>query len=171
MHYSIKIIICVSLFATLLGCAFNKPQGSSFHDHALKDPEKILVYIYRPEGEKFGWDRTYYLHGRDGKIVDLKHGGYFSFEIDPGEFILAAGVNKTLRMMVSPIGYAIEASSKEENKETAILKFEAEKGKTYYVRFTPVSHSSWFEPTLTIVTEAQGRPELRKTRRIVSGGE
>jgi len=77
------ILAFVALFLT--ACA-STPKGPSFSTiNEISNAEKALVYIYRP-GVYYGKAVTYPVLLNNNKIADLGHNGYFSIELDPGEY-------------------------------------------------------------------------------------
>ena len=159
----IRLFTFVALCSLMVGCAFVKPQGPIFKPHTSVSNEKALIYVYRPLGESFGYDRTYYLFNGEDLVIDLKHGGYYAFEVDPGKISLISNVNDSLRNTPNLFAYMLEGP----NDNPAIAEFEALKSKTYYVRFKPISYFTSFEPTLSIVTESEGLSEIKECKLIL----
>ena len=144
----------------LAGCAtFNAPDGPPFK--ALPSPSEhaALVYVYRPQNETFGYDRTYYLSDSKEKLTDLLHGGYFPFLVKPGKVALLADVNRTFRTWLG--GGIIDAAIAAKG---AVIEFQANAGETYYVRFHPIAHALYFEPTMMLVSKNEGLSQLRSCK-------
>lgn len=161
----IRLTLAASIAVALLsGCAFNAPTGPVFSPQTLSGPDKVLIYFYRPSGESFGHDRTYFLAVNGRKVTDLLHGGYFPYETSPGKLVLLSDVNKSLRMMMPLATAAIEAAA---NPDAAKLEMEVEAGKTYYIQMYPETHTFHFTPHLTLVTKEVGEKEIANCKLIV----
>lgn len=159
-----RLLMIVVLLSMILGCSFNKPQGPLFEPHTIKDNEKAFVYVYRPPGERFGHNRTYYLFDGKSKVTDLKHGGYFLLEAEPGKVSLVSDVNDSAGIILGGLlFYAIEKAK----REKSFLEFEVQSGETYYIRFKPITHATYFEPTLTLVTKNVGMKEISECKLIL----
>lgn len=157
--------IWIFILINLTGCAAPKIKGPLFTPITLNSEAMALVYVYRPSGEKYGYARTYYLYNEEEKIVDLEHGGYFPFEVAAGKVSLLADVNYDAVSFFRRGGifmYAIENSL----STNATLEFEAERGKSYFIRFKPINHFTYFEPTLSLMAEGEGLVEISKSRLI-----
>lgn len=164
---------CISLLRSTLsgvlaalvisGCAFNKPQGPGFMPHASPQPASALIYIYRPKGERFGYDRAYALVANGKAVTDLLYEGYFPFEVEPGKLLLAADLKDTAgqKLRVGLLDFFVRP-------EAATLEIETKAGATYYVKFRPEAHAFSFEPRLYLVTEEIGDREIRECRLIVN---
>lgn len=156
--------LALAVFLSLLtGCAFNKPTGAAFSLQMPSSPDKALVYFYRPRGESFGYDRTYYVAVNQRKVVNLLHGGYFPYEANPGKLALLSDVNVSGRqflpdiLILPAVGTIAEAAA---NAEAAKLDIEVEAGKTYYVRMHPDTSFTHFTPRLTLMTNEAGETEI-----------
>jgi hypothetical protein len=155
-----------ALFVALLsGCAFNKPEGQAFSPQALSSPDKALIYIYRPKGESFGWDRAYSLATTNGVVTDLLYQGYYPYEVEPGKLSLVANIKKTLgqELRVSLLEFNLEFK-----KGADEMDIEAEAGHTYYVRFHPETHALYFKPRLYLVSNDVGEREIKDCKLIVN---
>jgi Protein of unknown function (DUF2846) len=161
----IRLTLVPSIAVTLLsGCTFNAPTGPTFSPHQLSGSDKALVYFYRPSGESFGYDRTYFLAVNGRKVTDLLHGGYFPHEVSPGKLAVLSDINRSLRMMMPLATAAIEAAA---NPDAARLEMEVEAGKTYYIQMHPETHTFHFTPHLTLVTKDVGEKEIANCKLIV----
>ena len=74
-----------------------------------------------------------------------------------------ADVNRDFRTWIA--GGAVELAAAPDG---AVVEFDADPGKTYFVRFHPIAHAFTFEPTMTLVSESEGLYELRRCR-LLSG--
>jgi len=160
-----KALILILIFINFVGCTFNKPTGPSFVPYSLKDENKALIYIYRPLGESHGYNRMYYLYNNGKKILDLKHGGYFPLEVEAGSVSLLSDVNID-EQFLSPNGISYYLFENPQSK-SAFVEFEAEPKKIYYVRFKPITHFTYFEPTLSIVSKDEGLKEITNCKLII----
>lgn len=164
--YISRLFIVVTIGVFLLsGCAINKPKGPLYSPYNKQNDGKALVYVYRPLGESFGYDRTYYLMHDGNLISDLKHGGYFSFEVSPGTVYLVSDVNASIRHKLNLLAYALEAGNK---KDAALIKFNVKAGNTYFIRFKPITHATYFEPTLKLVSKEESLDEIVKCKLIIN---
>jgi hypothetical protein len=90
MDYKLKnikylILACVALLLTACASTPKGPQFSSVTE--ITNSQKALVYIYRP-GVYYGKAITYPVLLNGNKIADIGHNGYFSVELDPGEYTI-----------------------------------------------------------------------------------
>lgn len=160
-RFSGHAIVALCVLSTLLpGCAFNKARGASFQSRDSQvAPEKALIYVYRPLGESFGYNRTYFLMSNEGKLTDLLHGGYLPYEVTPGKVILYADVNVLFMTALTMTFWELIA-----NPDGAKLELNVEVGRTYYVRFTPKTHFTHFTPHFYLMAQEEAEPELRKCK-------
>ena len=159
-----RLLAVAMLSATLLaGCTFNAPDGPPFRAHPGPSDQEALVYVYRPPTEKWGHDRTYYLFDEKEKLTDLLHGSYCPVLVEPGKTMFLADVNRDFRTWIA--GGAVELAAAPDG---AVVEFDADPGKTYFVRFHPIAHAFTFEPTMTLVSESEGLYELRRCK-LLSG--
>ncbi|MBM4259970.1 MAG: hypothetical protein FJ143_08930 [Deltaproteobacteria bacterium] len=122
-----------------------------------------LVYFYRPRGESFGYDRTYFL-GVNGQIVtDLLHGGYFPYETALRSLSLVSDLNRSVRTYVAGTLFALPTTP-----EAARLEFQLEAGKTYYVRMRPQAGALNFTPHLTLVPKEVAEKEIADCKLLAS---
>lgn len=167
----LRIGIATSIITLFSGCAFNKPTGATFTPQTLSSADKALVYFYRPPGESFGYDRTYFLAVNQHKVVDLLHGGYFLYETSPGKLTLLSDVNFSVRqvlpciLIIPGIAVVMEAVA---NPQAAKLDVEVEAGKTYYVRMHPETSFTHFTPNLSLVSKEVGESEISRCRLITN---
>lgn len=161
----IQLAVVASIAVTLLsGCTFNAPTGPTFSPQRLSGSEKALIYFYRPSGESFGHDRTYFLSVNGQRVTDLLHGGYFPYETSPGKLVLLSDVNRSLRMMMPLPTAVIETAA---DPGAARLEMEVEAGKTYYIQMHPETHTFHFTPHLTLVTKEVGEKEIANCKLII----
>jgi hypothetical protein len=82
---NIKSLVLIFAVMLLTACA-STPNGPKFSSvNEITSPEKSLLYIYRP-GVYYGKAITYPVLLNENKIADIGHDGYFSIEVDPGEY-------------------------------------------------------------------------------------
>jgi len=162
----IRLAIATSFAVALLsGCTFNAPTGPAFSPQTLSGSDKALIYFYRPSGESFGHDRTYFLAVNGRKVTDLLHGGYFPYETSPGKLVLLSDVNRSIRMMIPLAAAAIEAAA---NPDAARLELGVETGKIYYVKMHPETSLTHFTPHLTLVAKEVGEKEIVNCKLIIN---
>jgi hypothetical protein len=162
----LRIGIATSIIVLFSGCATDKPTGAIFKPQTPSSPDKALVYFYRPSGESFGYERTYFVAVNQRKVGDLFHGRYFTYEASPGKLALLSDVNKDVRRQLSAalggigaLGLAAEAAA---NPQAAKLEIDVEPGKTYYVRMHPETSFTHFTPHLSLVTTEVGESEISR---------
>jgi hypothetical protein len=130
----------------------------------LSGSDKALIYFYRPSGESFGHDRTYFLSVNGHKLMDLLHGGYFPYETSSGKVALLSDVNRSIRMMIPLAAAAIETAA---NPDAASLEMGVEAGKIYYVQMHPETSLTHFTPHLTLFTKEVGEKEIAGCKPII----
>lgn len=160
------VSIVVTLFS---GCAFNKPSETVFLPQTLSGSDKAMVYFYRPPGEMFGYDRTYFLNVNQSRVVELLHGGYFPYETSPGKLTLLSDVNPSVRKWlpcIFPLLCIVVAIEAATMPEAAKLDVAVEAGKTYYVRMHPETNLNSFSPHLSLVTKEVGEKEIADCKLI-----
>lgn len=158
------ILILLILAGT--GCAFNKPTGALFEAKSGPSPGHSLIHFYRPSGESFGYDRTYFLVVNQQKVCDILHGGCFTQEFTSGKLSIVSDVNRSFRtevLGVSPIAKIAELAA---NPQAARLDLQAAAGKTYYVKMHPDTSFSHFTPKLYLVPEETALKEIQRCRQI-----
>ena len=157
------ILTCVCLVLALSGCAFNTPQGPAFLPHALSQSGKALIYVYRPKGERFGYDRAYSLVANGRIVTDLLHEGYFPFEVEPGKLSLAADLKQTAgqQLRVGLLDFSLRP-------DAAKMDIETKAGSTYFIMFRPITHTFSFEPRLYLIANDVGEREIRACKLIVN---
>jgi hypothetical protein len=96
-------------------------------------------------------------------ITDLLHGGYYTYEANPGTLNLFVDVNKSIKQLIPLLGAAIEAASRPEG---AKLEMQLSAGETYYVRVHPDVHFTHFTPTLLLVPNDVGLKEIAACKLI-----
>lgn len=161
-YKSIQIFLCMIIFA-ISGCTFNQPDGNVFTEYLNTPKDKALVYVYRSKGEKFGYNRTYFLYSKhQGSVTTLLHGGYFPLVTEPGILMLIASLESRGHFNYDPFSIVVEDLIINPDMGRVIMKVEA--GETYYVKFFPVTHLAYFQPTLQQVSSEIGGKELRNTK-------
>jgi len=161
-----RLFVIAVLVSLIWGCTINQPKGQSFEQYSLKSNDKALVYVYRPPGESYGYERVYYLLDSNGTVTDLEHGGYFPFEVEPGEISLLADIDKATSLLFG--GKANLFIDENPIYVNAFLQFEAVAGETYFIRFKPITYSYYFEPTLTLVSANEGMNEISACKLILN---
>lgn len=158
-----SILSCVFLGVILSGCAFNKPQGQAFVPHTLSQPDRVLIYVYRPKGETFGYDRAYSLVANGQIVTDLLYEGYYPFEVGPGKLSLAADLKNTSaqQLRVGLVDFALRP-------EAAKMDIETKAGATYFIKFRPEAHTFTFVPRLYLIANDVGESEIRDCKLIVN---
>jgi hypothetical protein len=158
----------ITLFA---GCYSNYPSEMVFSPKTLSGSDKALVYFYRPPGETFGWDRTYFISVNQSRVGDILHGGYFPYETSLGKLTLLSDVNFSIRkwvpciMIPLCIVIIIETAT---SPEPAKLDVEVDAGKTYYVKMHPETNLNSFTPHLSLVTKEVGEKEIADCKLITA---
>jgi hypothetical protein len=153
----------VFLVLALSGCAFNQPQGPAFLPHALSQSDRALIYVYRPKGERFGYDRAYSLVANGKVVTDLLYEGYYPFEVEPGKLSLAADLKNTpgQQLRVGLLDFALRP-------DAAKMDIETKAGSTYFIKFRPEAHTFSFEPRLYFIANDVGEREIRDCKLIVN---
>ena len=134
-----------------------------FSPHAHSQSDRVLIYVYRPKGERFGYDRAYSLIANGTVVTDLLHEGYFPFEVVPGKLSLAADLKSTAgqQLRVGRLDFALRP-------EAARMDLETKAGATYFIKFRPEPHTFTFEPRLYLVANDTGEHEIRECKLIVN---
>ena len=158
-----SILKCVFLVIVLSGCAFNKPQGPMFLAHTLSKSDRALIYVYRPKGERFGYDRAYSLVANGKVVTDLLYEGYYPFEVEPGKLSLAADLKETTgqQLRVGLLDFSLRP-------DAARMDVETKAGHTYFIKFRPETHTFSFEPRLYLIANDVGDREIRDCKLIVN---
>jgi len=158
-----SMLTCVFLVIALSGCAFNKPQGPAFLPHTLSQSGSALIYVYRPKGERFGYDRAYSLVANGKIVTDLLYEGYYPFEVEPGKLSLAADLKKTAgqQLRVGLLDFSLRP-------DAAKMDIETKAGSTYFIKFHPETHTFSFEPRLYLIANDVGEREIRNCKLIVN---
>jgi hypothetical protein len=153
----------VFLAVALSACAFNQPQGPAFSPHTFSQSDRALIYVYRPKGERFGYDRAYSLVANGKVVTDLLYEGYYPLEVEPGKLSLAADLKNTpgQQLRVGLLDFALRP-------DAARMDIETKAGSTYFVKFRPEAHTFSFEPRLYFVANDVGEREIRDCRLIVN---
>ena len=158
-----SILKCVFLVIVLSGCAFNKPQGPMFLAHTLSKSDRALIYVYRPKGERIGYDRAYSLAANGKVVTDLLYEGYYPFEVEPGKLSLAADLKETTgqQLRVGLLDFSLRP-------DAAKMDIETKAGSTYFIKFRPEAHTFSFEPRLYFIANDVGEREIRDCKLIVN---
>jgi hypothetical protein len=157
------ILTCVCLGLVISGCAFNTPKGPAFLPHTLSQSDRALIYVYRPKGERFGYDRAYSLVANGKIVTDLLYEGYFPFEVEPGKLSLAADLKQTAgqQLRVGLLDFSLRP-------DAAKMDIETKAGTTYFIMFRPITHTFSFEPRLYLIANDVGEREIRDCKLIVN---
>lgn len=154
-----------SMFLAIIlsGCAFNKPQGPAFLPHTLSHSDRALIYVYRPKGERFGYDRAYSLVANGKIVTDLLYEGYYPFEVEPGKLSLAADLKQTAgqQLRVGLLDFALRP-------DAAKMNIDTKAGSTYFIKFRPEAHTFSFEPRLYLIANDVGEREIRDCKLVVN---
>jgi hypothetical protein len=110
-------------------------------------PGKALVYVYR-EASIYGSGNSYDLYSNDHNVARMTNGGYFQFEVDPGQ------VSLRVHEVVWPLGLLTHALNNLSLDARPLYTFHAQASQTYYVKFNLAS------PTLQLAQSAKTRPSL-----------
>jgi hypothetical protein len=153
----------VCFVVALSGCAFNQPQGPAFVPRAISQSDRALIYVYRPKGERFGYDRAYSLAANGKVVTDLLYEGYYPFEVEPGKLSLAADLKNTpvQQLRVGLLDFALRP-------DAAKMEIATKAGSTYFIKFRPEAHTFSFEPRLYSVANDVGEREIRDCKLIVN---
>ena len=158
-----SLLTYVFLGVILSGCAFNTPQGPAFVPHTLSQSDRVLIYVYRPTGESFGYDRAYSLVANGQVVTDLLYEGYFPFEVEPGKLSLAADLKNTSgqQLRVGLLDFALRPKAAKMDIETQV-------GSTYFIKFRPDANAFTFDPRLYLIANDVGEREIRDCKLIVN---
>ncbi len=106
--------------------------GASFKDSIAQTPAlppgKARVYVYR-EGGIYGAGNSYDLYANGHLITRMTNGGYFSFDVPPGQ--VALGVHEA----VIPIVVLTHVLNNLSLDAHPLYTVRAQAGQTYYVKF------------------------------------
>ena len=157
------MLACVFWVVALSGCAFNQPRGPAFTPHTVSQSDRALIYVYRPKGERFGYDRAYSLVANGKVVTDLLYEGYYPFEVEPGKLSLAADLKSTAgqQLRVGLLDFALRP-------DAAKMDIETKAGSTYFIKFRPEAHAFSFEPRLYLVAGDVGEREIRDCKLVVN---
>jgi len=121
-----------------------------------------LIYIYRPPSERAGYQRIYYVQANGNRLKNLKHGGYYPYETNPGHVQLVSSANNDFGFGGGGLAQSIEVS----HVKAAKLEFEVEAGRVYYVKLHPESHPFYFQPQLFLMNNSDGESEIKVCKLI-----
>jgi hypothetical protein len=115
------IVVCL-----LSGCA----TGPRFAGPVAVPDGKAVVYVYRERrGLGSGGSPDIFINGE--KVVKLISGGFYIYYADPGDVVFSN------QFAIGPLGILWAVVDRiAEAKKRAILQFQAEAGKTYYVEWS-----------------------------------
>ena len=139
------------------GCSHWKANGPLFSQGATPSPGQALIYIYRPPHETFGWQRIYFVQANGNRLKDLKFGGYYPYETNPGHIQLDSATKQAF-------GHYIETAIERATVDDAKLEFDAVAGQAYYVKFHPESHPTYFKPRLFLMNNTDGDSEIKECK-------
>jgi hypothetical protein len=149
-----SLVALLILLITSSGCALHQAKGPAFSTAETPQPGQALIYIYRPPTEDFGYQRIYYIQANGVRLKDLKHGGYYPYETNPGHIQLVS----TFKLaFLGGLDLAIERST----VEAAKLEFDAKAGGVYYVKLHPESHATYIQPKLFLMSNDDGESEIK----------
>jgi hypothetical protein len=117
------------LFACILaGCAASGvPLGDRAAPSRVAPPGKALVYIYRTGGF-YGSGTSWELFSNGRYVTRITNGGYYDFEVDPGQIELG------VMAAVQPFGFVYSILTNLEGLQR-LNTFRAEAGRPYYFKF------------------------------------
>jgi hypothetical protein len=154
---------CLASTLILAGCALHQAKGPVFSAPVSPSPGKALVYFYRPHTEKHGYNRTYLIAANAVKLPDMLHGGYYSQEVDPGHLRVASNTGVTWDRIIGMPG---AVTAVEQSTGTAVLEFEVEAGRIYYVKCHPEEHTWYIRPRLYLVDNTAGEAEIKSCKLV-----
>lgn len=109
----------------LVGAVTGCVSGPAYAPAPQPAPGKALLYIYRQGGFRPGAAGSHHVLLNHKRITILRHGGYFPCTIEPGPVTLGLDLRATPLLIIEGL---VEG-------ETSWVKFDAEPGKVYYVKF------------------------------------
>ena len=127
--------ILLAFFALLL---FGRLAPASVQDAKAAPPPtapsagKALVYIYRV-GRFTGSASHDHLYVNGVYLAYLKNGEYAGTEVDPGKVVVTGLPEMYTVDIFTAAGAAVNDATRKENER---IRFEAEAGKTYYLKWT-----------------------------------
>lgn len=150
---SVSLIGLMMVVVLLLpGCM----TGPKFSSVSSVPGDKALIYVYR-KGNVLGSAASHKIVINGKHVTNMWTGGYYPYFADPGSVVMAMDLRATPFIGIAGL---IEG-------EREHLRFTAEAGKTYYVKFK--LGSGFGSPTMALVDEATGSREVRNcsmTKRI-----
>jgi hypothetical protein len=162
---NIRPLLAYAVALVFTGCALNQAKGPLFSSPASPQTGQALIYIYRPPTEAHGYQRIYPLFANGKRLKDLKHGGYYPFETNPGHIQFSS--NDKSGWVPALGGVSIEQRIVEGSAaKPAMVEFEAEAGRVYYVKFHPQSHAFYEQPQLFVMTDSDGENEIKGCKLI-----
>ena len=119
-------------------------------------PGKALVYIYRP-GRLTGSAAHDHLYINGVYWAYLKNSEYAWREVDPGVVVVAGLPAMYYGGIIQSTGAALSDARKKENER---IRFEAEAGKTYYLKWTSGAMATGIK--VTMMDTDKGAKEMSK---------
>ena len=153
------LMALVVLTIAASGCSSYKAKGPLYSAAATPPPGQALIYIYRPPHETFGWQRVYFVHADGTRLKDLKFGGYYPYETNPGHVKLDSVTHLSF-------GHVADIAVERAAVGGANLEIDAQAGQVYYVKMHPESHFTYIEPKLLLMTNADGESEIKECKLI-----
>jgi len=151
-----------SLFAFLLPALFAGAILALIQDARAAvpatepSPGKALVYIYRV-GRFVGSAAHDHLYVNGKYLAYLKNSEYAGTEVDPGTVVVVGLPEMYYGGIIQSTGAALNDARKKENER---IRFEAEAGKTYYLKWTSGAMATGIK--VTMMDPATGAKEMGK---------
>ena len=117
-------VAAVVFTCTTSGLSFSKDAGPS----RVAPAGKAVVYVYR-EASIYGMGESFDLYSNGHSVARITNGGYYEFEVSPGQ--VALGVHE----VVIPIQILTHIGNNLSLDSHPLYTFHAQAGQTYYVRF------------------------------------
>jgi hypothetical protein len=160
--FLLPIALSAILSAVLTGCAIRQAKGPAFSTPATPQPGKALVYFYRPPTEKHGYNRTYSILANGTNLPVMLHGGFYPVDANPGPMRVLSDTGVTWEVAVTGVAEGVQQGT----ARAAVLNFEVEAGKVYYVKCHPEEHTWYIKPMLYLVSGSVGESEIKPCKLI-----
>jgi len=157
--FQISAVMLVSLFALVLVCSLKTPAQDTkpAPPPTTPSPGKALVYIYRV-GRITGSAAHDHLYLNGVYWAYLKNSEYAWMEVDPGNVAVTGSTEMYYAGGITMSTYAaVKNGTKKENQR---IQFNAETGKTYYLKWTSEPLGTGVK--VTMMDAEKGAKEMSK---------